>query len=115
MSDTEARRLDLYNRLQEVLGTGPATTLMSHLPASDDLVTKGEFTGFTNGEFAAFKTEMGEFKTEMREFKAEMREFKTEMREFRSEVNQRFDRVFLAVLAGQFVLLAAIISAAALF
>jgi len=101
VSDTEARRLDLYNRLQEVLGTGPATTLMSHLPASDDLVTKGEFTAFTNGEFATFK--------------AEMREFKTEMREFRSEVNQRFDRVFLAVLAGQFVLLAAIISAAALF
>ena len=86
MTDAEASRLDLYNRLQEVLGKDPATTLMNHLPASNDLVTAGDFNAF-----------------------------KAEMRQFRAEVNQRFDRVFLAVLAGQFVLLAAIISAAALF
>ena len=42
MTDTEAKRLDLYNRLQKVLGTDPATTLMTYLPPirTDDLLTR---------------------------------------------------------------------------
>lgn len=67
MTDIEARRLDLYNVLQEMLG-----------------------------QFAGFRAEFVDFKIEMHEFKIEMREAIR-------EINKRIDRVFLAMVAGQFV------------
>lgn len=88
VTDSESRSLDLYTRLQEVLGTGPATTLMSKLEHSQsrNLVTQDQFTAFTKGEFQDFKTEMGEFKAEMHGFKTEMGDFKTEMSDFKTEM-----------------------------
>jgi hypothetical protein len=112
VTESEADRLDLYNRLQEVLGTSPATTLMSNLAASGDLVTTTEFADFKT-EMRRFVAEMCEFKIEMREFKIEMREFKADMHRSLTEVNRFIDGVLLAVVTGQFVLLAAIVSAAA--
>lgn len=45
MTGPESKRLDLYNRLREVLGTDPATTLMTYLPPvlTPDLITRAEF------------------------------------------------------------------------
>ncbi len=137
LTDIETRRLDLYNVLQNVLGLDPATTLMSHLlpEPMPDVLTKDEFETFRSGDFAAFKiefadfraemhgfrTEMRDFKTEMHGFKSEMHEFKLEMRDFKTEMrgaigeaNKRIDRVLLAVVAGQFVLIAAIVGTSVL-
>ena len=65
-----------------MLGTDPATTLETYLPPirTEELLTREEFA-----------------------------EFKDEIRQFRSEVNQRFDRVLLALVGGMFVMLAAIL------
>ncbi len=67
-----------------------------------------EMHGFQT-EMRDFKTEMHGFQTEMREFKTEMSGFQTEMREAIGEMNKRVDRVLLAVVAGHFVLIAAIV------
>lgn len=53
---TERARLDLYRRLEEVLGAVNAETLMSELPPSNwpDLVTRQEL----RAELAEFRAEM---------------------------------------------------------
>lgn len=73
-------------RLQEVLGTDPATTLMNHLPpvTAADLLTKTEFANFRNDG------------------------------ERFDNVNRRIDRVLIAVIGGLFVVVAAFIGTAAL-
>lgn len=101
MTDMESRRLDLYNRLQEVLGAAPATTLMTHLPpvAAADLITGSEFT---------------EFRTEIRQrFNQLDARFDNIDARF-DEVNKRIDRVLLAVVGGLFVVVAAFIGLTAL-
>ena len=97
MTGGESRRLDLYNRLQEVLGTEPATPLMTYLPPVEtpELLTTTEF------------------KAEMRELRTEMREFGTEVTQRFDHLNRRIDRVLLTVVGGMFVLLAAIIGTGA--
>lgn len=92
-TDMESRRLDLYNRLQEVLGANPATTLMTHLPpvSAEDLITNKEFADF-KAEFAEFRTEVG-------------KRFDQVDSKF-DQVNERIDRVLLAVVGGLFVVVA---------
>jgi hypothetical protein len=101
MTDMESRRLNLYNRLQEVLGADPATTLMTHLPpvAAADLLT--------GSEFADFKTEMADFRTELRH--------RFDQIDARFEqVNKWIDRVLIAIVGGLFVVVAAFIGLTAL-
>jgi len=91
MTTTEAERLRLLQRLEEVLGPDEATTLMDHLPPLgwSDVATKHDLAAnrvLTKSDLdlglAEFRIEMGEFRTEIRE---EFAEFRTEMRgEFRS-------------------------------
>lgn len=93
MTGQESKRLDLYNRLQEVLGTDPATTLMTYLPPVEtpELLTRTEF-----------KTEIAAFR--------ELTQAKFDRIDSRfDELNNRIDRVLLSVVAGMFVILAAII------
>lgn len=100
MTNAESKRLSLYNRLQEVLGTDPATTLMAYLSAIEapDLLTKDEF-----------RTEMNDFKSEVRRrFEQIDNRFKQTDNRF-VQVNKRIDRVLLAVVGGMFVILAAIV------
>ncbi|MFM7062657.1 MAG: hypothetical protein ACKO04_04075 [Actinomycetes bacterium] len=114
MTTTEAERLRLLQRLEEVLGPDEASTLMDHLPPLgwSDVATKGdlaanrvltktdldiglaefriemtEFRSEVRGELAEFREEFGEFRTGMR---AEMADFRDEMRaemaDFRTEM-----------------------------
>lgn len=101
MTDMESRRLDLYNRLQEVLGADPATTLMTHLPpvAIETLMTGREFT--------AFRTEV---RQRFDQLDARFDKIDAKF----DEVNKRIDRVLLAVVGGLFVVVAAFIGLTAL-
>lgn len=96
MTDMESRRLDLYNRLQEVLGADPATTLMTHLPpvAAGDLLTGSEFDEFK----AEIRQRFGQIDARFDKIDAKF-----------DQVNKRIDRVLLAVVGGLFVVVAAFI------
>lgn len=90
MGSQESRRLELYNRLQEVLGSGPATTLMTYLPPVEtgELLTRTEF-----------KTEIARLDDRFDRFDHRF-----------DSVNKKIDRVLLAVVGGMFVIVAAIIT-----
>ena len=76
MTVPEARRHDLYNALEEVLGTDRADTLMAHLPTTEAaaLATRGDFE----------------------EIRAEVKGIRAEIQ----VINQRLDRLFLTLAAG---------------
>lgn len=103
---SESKRLDLYNRLQEVLGNEPATTLMTYLPpiAGPDLLTK-----------SVFEKRMTE--VDERFVRVDKRFDQVDDRFIRVEdqldhIDEKVDRVLLAVVAGMFILFASIISSA---
>lgn len=71
---------DFYNGLAELLGRERAETLMTHLPRNDpnDLVTKSDFS-----------------------------ELRAEVRSDFSALGERLDRMYLTLVAGLFVIVAA--------
>jgi hypothetical protein len=87
-------QINLQERLREVLGTGPATTLMSMLPRSDELATKTDIMGsgaLLRSEMTevgtSLRTEMAELRTDLRTEMADLRtELRTGMGEVRAEV-----------------------------
>jgi hypothetical protein len=90
---SEAEWHDLYTGLVEVLGPKRAGTLMAAIPPFDisELVTK----------------------TELRAQLAELRaEFKSDLNQGLTTVNQRIDRLFLAMMGGFVVVLGAMIGLA---
>ena len=96
MTTTEAERLRLLQRLEEVLGPDEANTLMDHLPPLgwSDVATKHDLAAnrvLTKSDLdlglAEFRIEMGEFKRELREEFVEFRiELRSEMADFRTEI-----------------------------
>ena len=78
MAITEQDRRDLFNGLEEAIGTEPANKLMELLPhqPADQLVTR---------------TDMHAFGTELRGEMAELRsELRGEMTELRADITERF-------------------------
>lgn len=72
---SQQERVELHNRLDEVLGQDPATTLWSMLSVRDDLATKGDLATLRDelkGDIAELRSDMGELKTEMRLMRQEM-------------------------------------------
>ncbi len=98
MTSTDAQRLDLYNGLKEVLGTERATILMTYIPTAPapDLLTRSDL-----------KADLAELKAEL---KADMAGLKADL----AQVHRRIDRVHLAMVAGLFVVVAAVFTAALL-
>ena len=88
MATAEEKRLDLYDGPQEALGTERATTLMTYLPSieSPDLLTKSEFRN-------------------------EMAEFRSEIRGQLEKINNRIDRVLLALVGSLVAIVAAVFTA----
>lgn len=66
---TRSAREALYHQLTEVLGHGPAETLMSYLP-DERPATKADITEL-RGEIAGLRED---FRTELRVFRGEVRE-----------------------------------------
>lgn len=109
MTSPESIRLDLYNGLQELLGTDRATYLMTHLLPAEmpDLLTKNEF----EIEMSQVTAEISQVKAEMSQVKVDLGARFTKVEDKLdtkfAEVNKRIDRVLLAVVGGLFVMLAA--------
>lgn len=105
MASPESLRLDLYNGLQELLGTDRATYLMTHLLPAEmpDLLTKTEF----GIEMSQVKTEMSRINTELSDLGTRFTKLEDKLDTRFAEVNKRIDRVLLAVVGGLFVMLAA--------
>jgi hypothetical protein len=116
MTTTEAERLRLLQRLEEVLGPDEATTLMDHLPPLgwSDVATKHDLAAnrvLTKSDLdlglAEFRIEMGEFRTEIREEFAEFRtEMRGEMAALRVEMHQGFRNQILALVSLMFAMMA---------
>jgi hypothetical protein len=99
MPASEAARNDLYNGLTELLGSERAETLMAYLPKYDptDVARRADID--------RLEGRIDRVELEIREVRAGL-----------AAVNARLDKLFLSLLAGMFVLLAAIggLAAAAL-
>ena len=68
---SHARETELYARLQEVLGSQPAETLMTMLPTTDQYATKADLSDLR----IEMKTELTELKQDMRELRGELSQF----------------------------------------
>jgi hypothetical protein len=91
---SQQEQITMQEKLREVLGSGPAATLMSMLPRSDELATKTdlfEFRDEMRGDMAAF---MAELKGEMADFRAELKEdlgaVRTEVAFLRQEMDLKY-------------------------
>lgn len=87
---SQQEQMTLQQKLRDVLGNGPAATLMSMLPSSDELATKTDLIesgAVLRTEMAGLRTEL---KTEMADVGTELRtgmaELRVEMAGVRSEV-----------------------------
>ena len=81
MAISEAHRRDIFNGLEEAIGTEPANKLMELLPTqpANELVTRADMHVFG-----------GELRAETAELRGEMAELRGEMAELRAEMIERF-------------------------
>jgi hypothetical protein len=88
VSESEARRLDLYNALSETFGPERADTLMAHLPSREatDLATRADIN--------ALETRMERLQGGI------------------DSVNLRLDRLFLTLAAGLVAMITAVFAQA---
>jgi len=102
---SEAARADLYNGLSDLLGPERAETLMTHLPRYDpaEVATKSDFAELRT-DFAEVRSDFAELRSD---FRSEISELRTEMTTGFAGVNERFDRMYLTLVAGFFVIVAA--------
>ena len=108
MAISEAARADLYTGLAEVLGPERAETLMTQLPRYDpvDVVTNDDLLAMEsrlNQRFDGFDERMDRFEKRMDTFDKRMDTFEMRM----DGLTERLDRFFLTLLAGLFVVVAA--------
>ena len=108
MAISEARRRDLYNSLDELLGTEVAETLMAYLPASEstELATKEDMRRLDD----RFDRVEDRFKRVDDRFDRVEDRFKRVDDRF-DAVNQRLDRFFLTQSAGLIAIVGTLIAA----
>ncbi len=93
MAISEAARADLYTGLAEVLGRDRAETLMAYLPTFEPIDV-------------ATKSDIAELRRAMDRLRVELR---GEMSSRFTTVEERLDRLFLALIGGLFVVVAAMV------
>lgn len=104
MAISEAARADLYTGLAEVLGRDRAETLMSYLPTFEPIDVA------TRGDIAELRGEMDRLRVELRgEMGALREELRGEMGSRFMVVEERLDRLFLTLVGGLFVIVAAMV------
>ncbi len=104
MPTSDAARHDLYTGLAELLGSERAETLMTHLPTYDpaEVATKADIA-----ELRTDATNVGSSQND-RFDRIDDRFDRLESRF--DELNKRLDRLFLTLVAGLFVVVAAMTS-----
>jgi len=96
MAIDDRARLDLYQRLEEVLGPEPAATMMAHLPPSGwgDVATKADLALMASGLRADLEAQINGLRAEMhREFGAVRTEMQQEIGSLRTEMHREFGAV----------------------
>lgn len=94
MSISEETRLQLYQRLEDVLGAAEAATLMAHLPPVGwaDVATRRDLDHAVTVLEAKFETGLAEVRTEIAGVRAEIAGVRTELgvglAEVRTELHQ---------------------------
>ncbi len=107
MATTDKNRRDLFNHLEEALGTDPAHTLMELLPLepSNELVTRSDMHAFgteVSSEMAELRAELRGEMSELRaELRGEMSELRAELRGEMSDLRAGI-RGDMAELRGEF-------------
>ena len=102
MAITERDRRDLFNTLEDALGSEPADKLMQLLPnqPADQLVTRTDmhaFGGELRGEMAELRGEMTELRSELR---GEMTELRHELRGEMLDLRIHLQRLVVAGMAA---------------
>ena len=105
MAITEKDRRDLFNSLENALGSEPADKLMELLPnqPADQLVTRTDmhaFGGELRGEMAELRGEMAELRAELRNDMAELR---TELRGEMLDLRVHLQRLVVAGMGANAV------------
>lgn len=100
----EAARPEMYNELARVIGTGPADTLMTYLPAQagESLATKADIDGLDT------KMDRLEVRLDTRMDGLDTRMDRIEVR--LDGLHERMDRLFLAMLTGFIGIIGAMIA-----
>ena len=82
MSTNDKARLELYHRLDSVLGAEEASTLMSHLPPVtwDQVATKDDLRALEANLRAEISVSASGLRTEMADLRTEMADLRTEVR-----------------------------------
>jgi hypothetical protein len=80
---SQQEQITLQEKLREVLGGGPAATLMSMLPHTDDLATKADLFEVRQ----ALRSDMASLKEEL---KGEMASIRTEVAFLRQEMELKY-------------------------
>ena len=126
MVNAEARRRDLYNGLQELLGTERADTLMAHLPLREmtELATKGDiarlearFDGLearfdgSEARFDSLEARFDGLEARFGGLEARVDRLDGKLDAGLASVNQRLDRFFLTQSAGLIAMVGTLITA----
>ena len=110
MAISEAARADLYTGLSEVLGRDRAETLMAYLPTFDptDIATRADIENLRQEMNRRFEQVDQRFEQIDRRFEQVDQRFEQIDRRF-AAVNGRLDRLFQTLVAGLFVIIAAMV------
>lgn len=113
MAISEAARSDLYTGLVEVLGNDRAETLMSAIPLHDlDQVATKRDIAVLDARFAGVDARFEVIDARFVGVDGRLDGIDGQLKEIRAElrfINQRIDRLFYALIAGLFVVVAAVI------
>jgi hypothetical protein len=115
MAISEARRRDLYNSLDELLGTELAETLMAYLPAyeSTELATKEDIRRLEDrfdridNRFGQVDDRFGQVEDRFKQVDDRFDRIEDRL----DAVNQRLDRFFLTQSAGLIAIVGTLIAA----
>ena len=113
MSITEEHRRNIFNGLEEVIGTEQANHLMELLPTSPaaELVTRTDMHSFGSALRAELRGEMAELRGEMAELRGEMRTDMAALRDEMVDLKGSLNRLVIAGMAGNAI---AVVTALAL-
>ena len=104
MPTSDAARHDLYTGLAELLGSDRAETLMTHLPTYDPAEVA------TKADIAELRTDATNVESSQNDRFDRIDDRFDRLESRFNELNKRLDRLFLTLVAGLFVVVAAMTS-----
>ena len=101
MAISEAQRAELYTGLVEVLGSARAEILMNQLPKFDPAEVA------TKSDFAAVRSDFDDLRSDFMDLRTDFMDLRTDLKDLSKDLNARLDRLYTTLVAGLFVIVAA--------